>query len=850
MPELPIHPCRPAILRALEGPGGLLLTAPTGSGKSTQVPRFLLERRCEFPGRVLVLQPRRLAARSLAHRVAFETGARLGGEVGYQVRFESRCGADTAVVFQTYGVFVQRMLADPRLVGVGAVLLDEFHERTLECDLALAWLKAVRRERRRDLKLAVMSATLEAAPLLEYLPGAQRVDVPGKLFPVEDRWLPLESREDAAQASLRALRLLAQEGLDGSVLVFMPGFREIRRTVAALAAWCRERGLPLLELHGSMDLAEQQRVLDPEPGQRRVIVATNVAETSLTIPGVTMVVDSGLQRVAAYSPGRDINTLYLGRISRGNAAQRAGRAGRTAPGRCVKLWSRAEDASMPASLAPEVSRLELSALFLQAASLPEPVDWLTPPRPEAWSRAAKTLASLGAVEAGGRAPPEPSGKARAAGGAVDGGGRITPAGKSFLRYPVAPRLGAVLEGARGLGAGAFESAAAMVAVYESVSDRRQGPSLDLRAAGESLLAGRDEDLPWEAAELLRQLKRAGGAGARAAGGAVEAGGRAPPEPSGKARAAGGAVGDIGGVWLSAFEDRLACRAGDGPVYDLLDGRRASLTVEKGRTPPDLLLALEVHESAGAGQARQVRIPLYLPCGLDAVQALHPGECVWKEVAEFDDRAKMVVHERRLMFRGLALARKPAGKGEGDRKTAAGLWATRFASGELRHPGFDGKVEQLVARILLGRRLYPDYGFPAMDPEDWALIYGEVCEGRGSLREIERVPLQRHVERYLGPALAGFLDKALPSRWKLASGRDGRLTYSESRPAELSARLGDFLGMKGRLALCEGRLAVIFDILAPNFRTVQKTADLSSFWRNTYPAIKKELRRKYPKHPWP
>ena len=804
---LPIQPFRGRILEALGRAGAVVITAPTGSGKSTQTPRFLLEERRSPAGKILVLEPRRLAARSLAARVAFEAGTDLGREVGYQVRFESRCSADTAVVFQTYGVFVQQVLGEPLLRGIGAVLLDEFHERTLESDLALAWLKALRR-RRPDLKLMVMSATLDAEGLVKYLPGAEHVDIPGRLFPVDVRHLPPEAREDAAGAALRALKLLCLEGLDGSVLVFMPGMREIRRTLALAGPLCKEQGLALLTLHGSMELGEQQRALEPSP-EPRVIVATNVAETSLTIPGVTMVIDSGLHRVASYNQARDINTLRLARISRASAAQRAGRAGRTAPGRCIRLWPASEETSMQDALAPEVARLELSGLFLRAASLPEPVDWLAAPKPESWSAAGRVLTGLGAVDAQ---------------------GRITAGGRALLRYPVAPRLAAVLEAARPLAAGEFERACAMVAVFESAAERLPKESADLSSLAGELLAGRDEDMPWEAAEIFRQLKRLGAHKAGREGGA-------PPEAA------------LGEVWLKAFPERLAVREGEGPAYRLPDGRKALLLVDKRRAPR-LIIALEIRERAGGGQARQASVSVFLPCAPELVQDAFPGECSWLEVRELDERQGRVIKEERLMFRGLALARRDAGAAPGDRKAAAGLWAERFATGELKHQGLDENAAQLVIRIKLAKSLYPDVGFPALDLDDWRLIYGEACAGRGTLEEIVKVPLAPHITRYLGPALADFLDKALPARKRLPSGRGGRFTYFEGRPAELAARLGDFIGMSGKLALCEGRLRVLFDILAPNQRTVQKTDDLTSFWKNTYPEVKKELRRRYPKHPWP
>lgn len=796
--SLPIEPFREPILAALKKAGALVLCAPTGSGKSTQTPRFL---RGQVKGRILVLEPRRISARSLAQRVAQEEKVPLGSKVGYQVRFDSRCGPGTEVVFQTYGVFLAQLMKDPQLDGVGAVLLDEFHERTLDADLALAWLKALR-EKRPDLKLVVMSATLDAGELMAYLPGAAAVEVPGRLHPVKVSHYPLSAREDAAQGALAALRELSRHGLDGSVLVFMPGLREIRRGLTVLSPYCRENGLDLQTLHGGMELGEQSAVM--EPGARpRVILATNVAETGLTIPGVTAVIDSGLHRVAGHDAARGINTLYLARISRANAQQRAGRAGRTAPGRCVRLWSLADEAGMSPGLKPEVTRLELSTLRLQAASLPGELTWLTPPQEGNWALAGQTLEALGALHRG----------------------RITPLGRAILRYPAPPRVAAVLEAARALGPEAYERACAMAAVFESDAGRPD-QAADLSALASDLLSGRRDELDRESLEAFRQLARLG-----------------EDLPSHKSPADA-----LPRLWLDAFSDRLAAREGEGGFYRLPDGRGALLP---GKEAPQLILALDVRERAGGGQARQVAVSLFLPFSLETIQKGYPKECAWATVSEFDARKGRVVKEERLMFRGLVLERheRTESKRE-DKKAAAELWAEKFATGELRHPGVDEKLPQYLTRLALARRLYPDSGFPELGLDDWRLIYGELCHGKNSLKDIEKAPLLPQVEAYLGKPLASYLERILPETKKMPNGRTGKFLYHETHPAELSARLGDFVGLKGTMALCEGRLPVIYDILAPNYRTVQKTADLSSFWANTYPTVKKELQRRYPRHPWP
>lgn len=798
MSGLPVAAHREELLAALKSKGVAVLSAPTGSGKSTQVPQFLMGR---AGGRVLVLEPRRLSARALAARVASETKTALGAKVGYQVRFDSRCSASTEVVFQTYGVFAAGLARDPELEGVGAVVLDEFHERSLDADLALAWLKSLR-SRRPDLLVVVMSATLDGGELAKYWPAAARVDAPGRTFPVDVRHRPFDARTGVERGALGALQDLAREGLDGAALVFMPGLREIRRTMTEIGPFCRERGWDVLPLHGSLEPGEQDRALAPT-GKPRVVVCTNVAETGVTVPDAKAVVDSGLHRVAAHDAARGINTLTLARISRANADQRTGRAGRVAPGRCVRLWSKADEAGMSPSLKPEIARLELSSLRLTAAALPAPVSWLTPPPEAAWSAAGAALAALGAER----------------------DGRATERGRALLRWPAPPKVAAVLEEARSLGGAAFERACAMAAVFETGGERGPGKAYDLGVLASDLLAGAREELPYETVQAFQQLKRTG-----------ERGGETKD-------------GELARVWLGAFSDRLASRDGDGGYYRLADGRGALLPVP-AKEAPEVLLALDVRERAGGAQARQIGISLFLPYAVADLRRWFPEECRWEKFSEFDGRAGRVASGERLVFRGLVLERRDAGVKKEDKKAAAALWAEKFASGELLHPGHDDKVKQFLVRVALARRLYPDMGFPEMSADDWTLVYGEVCAGKNSLKDIERVELLPHLYAYLGPALGSFLDRSLPTTKKLPSGKNGRFTYHETNPAELDARLGDFVGLKGTMSLCEGRLPVLFDILAPNFRTVQKTSDLSSFWANHYPTVKKELQRRYPRHPWP
>jgi ATP-dependent helicase HrpB len=398
-----------------------------------------------------------------------------------------------------------------------------------------------------------------------------------------------------------------------------------------------------------------------------------------------------------------------------------------------------------------------------------------------------------------------------------------------MAYPLPPRLSSVLWAAAALGEADYGTACAMTAILEGPMEKRKDRTVDLEKEAAGLVAGEIEDLPRETVEIFNQLRSL----------------------YHKHPARGSQHPTLHACWLSAYADRLACRAGGaGQVYELGDGRRALLPLGKKAEMPRLVLALDIHETAGAGQNRQITIPVYLSCEPPLVERMFPGECAWTEVSEWDEKRRKVLKEERLMFRGLALGSRQAKQDRQDRRESAELWAEKLASGEVRLPSYDEKVEQLAVRIRLAARYYPDYGFPAMNTDDWRLVYGEISQGRNSIEEIGKADLYRQVCAYLGPALSEFLEKTLPSRVRMRSGKFGRLTYSEAQAPELSARLGDLIGFKQDFSLCEGRLPVVYDILAPNYRTVQKTHDLASFWKNAYPAIKKELQRKYPRHPWP
>jgi ATP-dependent helicase HrpB len=420
-PELPVLAVREKFVEALRRVGQVVLAAPPGTGKSTQAPKFALE----LPGEVWVLQPRRVAARSLAHRVARELGEPLGKTVGYQVRFESQSGPTTRIHFLTYGIFRQRLLRNPYLPEVGTVLLDEFHERSLEADLALAHMRRLR-SLGKGPTFAVMSATLEGEVLRNYLPDAVWLEVQSPLHPVTLRHQDPRSGEGPHQQAARAFTALQREGFSGSVLVFMPGTGEIRRTLEALDPLCRQAGYTLHALQGNQTAAEQQAALEAPSRGLAVVVSTNVAETSLTIPGIQAVIDSGLHRLAYYDASRDLNVLSLQPITAQNAVQRAGRAGRLGPGLCIRLWPEMRERSWSQAVEPEIARVDLAEACLVQRACSEIVigptwQWPTPPPPQPWARAEARLTELGAFQGSG----------------------LSERGRELLRYPVPPHAGAI-----------------------------------------------------------------------------------------------------------------------------------------------------------------------------------------------------------------------------------------------------------------------------------------------------------------------------------------------------------------------------------------------------------------------
>ncbi len=811
---LPIDDVLPQILAALQKGSALVLEAPPGAGKTTRVPPALL---ALWPGDIVVLEPRRLAARTAAKRVAHELGERVGETAGYQVRFDEVSSAKTRLRYVTEGILTRRLLADPDLRGVSAVVLDEFHERHLQGDLALALLLRLS-ERRRDLKLIVMSATLDAAPLAQFL-RAPIVRSEGRRFPVAIEHLEKPDERRLGDQVAAAVRKLTAPGADsaspGDVLVFLPGAAEIRHAQQACEELARHRGFLLTPLHGDLPPDEQDRAI-ARAGRRKVILATNVAETSVTIEGVTAVVDSGLARVASHSQWSGLSTLRVTNISRASAIQRAGRAGRTAPGRALRLYTRLDFEQRADHHPPEILRADLAAtvLELRAAGLdPAALPWLDEPPPAALAAAEQLLRKLGAV---------------------DREGRITATGSACARLPVHPRLAriAVEAAARGCGRDG-----AIIAAALSEGEVRLSPS-----TGPSDLL----DLP-DPGRAREQIERAlstansdaGRSGSRSKGahrpGADEAARKRNLNSKERDEALCISV-------LTGFPDRVARRRSPGSDEILLaGGGTAQLSSSSSVRAAPLLVAVDAEERGAQGRGRVlVRLasaiePEWL-LDLYADSLREQTELVWEPSRE---RVEQV---SRLLYDALVLEESRGRPGAGDARSAALL---------LLHATFDADViAQLRIRSALVATHCPEAFVRALTDEDVAEAQRALCLGRASLAELRDADLEGALLDRLGPLAARALATLAPEQVALPGGRKLQVEYIAGQPPAARSRLQDFFGLARGPAVANGRVPLVLHLLAPNGRAQQVTQDLAGFWERHYPAVRRELMRKYPRHPWP
>jgi ATP-dependent helicase HrpB len=850
MPErLPIYEIEAAMLVSVREHRRVIVSAPTGSGKSTQVPQMLLDSGLLGTGQVVVLQPRRLATRLLAARVAWERKTELGRQVGYQIRFENVTSSETRIRFVTEGVLLRQMVQDAALPGVTALIFDEFHERHLYGDITLARALDLQESTRPDLKILVMSATLDAARLEEYLAPCRVLESQGRTYPVEIRFSGspayLDKRPIWEQAA-ESFSSYVNSGGAGDVLVFMPGSYEISQTIQAIQHCDESRGFILLPLHGELPPREQDAAV-ARYEKRKVVVATNVAETSLTIDGVRCVIDSGLARIPRYDPQRGINTLLVEKISRASSDQRAGRAGRTAAGTCLRLWSQEEHAHRPAQELPEIKRLDLAevVLTLKAAGIEDlrKFRWLEPPEERALAHAEELLVDLGALKL-----TEASARVM----------QITGVGRKMLAFPLHPRYGRMLLAAQQYGC--VHQACLVAALTQGRDLLLRNVDRDTARWREDLLGGKAGSDFWilmrawnyaarnefrldacrrlgvhlvtarQVGPLLQQfldIARKEGLDTQPA--------EVPEEALQK-------------CILIGFSDRVARRVDSGTLRcELVHGRRGVLARESCVPASPLLVAAEVREVESKDKTLNTILSLATAIEEPWLRELFPEDIATSARVFYDATTKRVYAEEQLKFRDLGIGTRRVDPPPADE--AARLLGEEVIAGRLVLKEWDHGVEQWILRLNLLSQWCPELGLPPITEESRHDLVAQICHGAVSYKEIKDKPVKPVVRSWLNHDQAELLDKHAPERLNLSNGRTPKVLYEPGAPPHIAAKIAELYDVNSVPKIGLGRVAVAVHILAPNLRPVQITSDLAGFWREHYPRVKQELQRKYPKHQW-
>ncbi len=798
--NLPIEPILPGLMDALRAQGRAVLQAPPGAGKTTRVPLAMLEAGLCAGQKIIMLEPRRLAARAAAERMAESLGEKPGQRVGYRMRGESRSGPETVIEVVTEGILTRMIQADPALEGVGALLFDEFHERSLNADLGLALALEARAALREDLMILVMSATLDAAPVAGLMGGAPVLTAEGRSFPVETRWLPRPLRREARfEAEMAGLIRTALSESEGDLLAFLPGEGEIRRVAALLGDL--PRGVALHPLYGALPLAAQRAAIAPAERGRKVVLATAIAETSLTIEGVRVVVDGGLARRARFDPGSGMARLVTERVTKAEAEQRRGRAGRVAPGLCYRLWAKAEEGALRVYPPAEIEVADLTGFALELALWGArdagDLALLTPPNPGALSAARALLRGLGAL---------------------DEGGGVSPHGKALARLPLHPRLGHML-----MLAG--EAAAPLAALLAERDPLRGAPadlSLRLEALGD-LRAFRARR-PHEASETA--LKRIRAEARRLARLAP----RDPPHPG----LSPGAMAAL------AYPDRIGLRRkGDQPRFVLSGGKGAHLPGDDTQAGQRLLVATDLD-----GDQREARIRRAAPLQESELRALYGARIEWVNVCEWSRRERRVIARRQERFGALVLDDRIWRDAPPEAIARAMLDGVR----DLGLP-WSRAARRLQARVAAARAGggdLPDFSQEALMERlgEWLLPHLGGIRTADDLKSLDLAAVLLHALTW---EERQRLDSLAPPHFTTPLGSRIAVDYAAGQPA-IEVRLQEMFGLREHPSVAGAPLRIT--LLSPAGRPVQTTTDLPGFWKSSYQDVRKDMRGRYPKHPWP
>ncbi|MBP3526273.1 MAG: DEAD/DEAH box helicase [Opitutales bacterium] len=816
-----------------------VVSAPTGSGKSTGLPVMLLRK---FGGRVLVLQPRRVAARMLARSVGALFDMR--DDVGWHVRFEKRYGENSKIVFLTEGILARMLLSDPSLEGVSAVVFDEFHERNIYADISLALALRAQRGLRPDLAIAVCSASMDSSALFEYLGGDSECaafSCSSRMYGLDISYAPPRSRDSAVWDCAREqFERLARSSDSGNFLIFMPGAYEISRTVGCILRSPASKGFDVLALHGDLPPGEQDKVLAPGT-RRKVIVSTNVAETSLTIEGVRFVIDSGLARVARYDPARGVNTLLVERVSLASAAQRAGRAGRTAPGTVVRLWRQSDEASFERFTASEISRLDLSqiVLWLKASGMSaDGVGLFEPPPAESLARAARTLANLGALDAM---------------------SRITPLGRKMAAFPTQPRYARML--IEGMRRGCLREAA-LIASLSDCGRIKLPIENAFAAAARDELVGDAASEPEEIARLCELARENSfdekfcrefgihSANARKACRAAAdlerlalraCRGEAParePEPDAAAKCV-----------LCAFSEHVGARLNKGTLAcALAAGAKGEICRESRMYADDLFVALDLQERRGGAQGVSIMASMITPIKAEYLREMFPGDFSSDIVVRFDERQKRVACVELVKFRDFIVSENAGA--EPPKDAAARILVEKIFENPAILKSFDDSAKAFIERVNFVAAVCPESGIAPIDAAALREIFLQMCWGSNSISQVKNLDALSALRDWLSPEQQAFLKYAAPKSVEISPRRrPAAIRYDASaRRAVISASFKDLFSFNPKsVSICGGKIAPTFEILAPNGRPVQTTSNLEEFWKTSWAEVRKELKARYPKH---
>ena len=803
---LPIASVMDDILASLARSANLVLQAPPGAGKTTGVPLALLDQPWRREGRILVLEPRRLAARAAAARMAATRGETVGEICGYRVRFDSRVGPKTRIEVVTDGLFTRMIQDDPGLDGIAAVLFDEFHERRLDTDLALALCLEAQSALRPDLRLIVMSATLDAGPAAAMMGNCPIVTATGRSFPVTLRHLPTPAPERFGQGVTEAIAM-ALKADKGDILVFLPGVREIRQTQRALSHHELPDNIQVLPLYGDLDQKAQERALSPPAdGQRKIVLATAIAETSLTIPGVLQVVDAGLARTGRYDPRSGMTRLETVRVTQAAATQRAGRAGRTGPGICWRLWPEARHRALEAFTPAEIAQADLAPLVLELAQWgtddPTQLKLLDQPNPGALASAKSLLIALGAL---------------------DDQGRITPHGQAMSRLGLHPRLAHMLLTGSTLGEPSL--AAAIAAALGERLSLPGGRDSDLRAQIELLVNPKGHETARRACDVAKRLVRQIGQTWQT------------PTP---ARA--------GHILALAYPDRIAERRGGSGRFRLSGGRGAFVPETEPLAEEPYLAVADLD-----GQVPHARIWLAAPITKAELEEVLGSRIATIEEVIWDESTKSVQARRRRVLGALVLAEQRLEAPPRERVVAALL------DGIVRHGieclPWSNAARSLQQRIGFIARVEGNAAsWPATDDEslcrDLAGWLGPALTHHRTLADLQGLDMEELLLGRLDWGQRRRLDQVAPTHITVPSGSRIAIQYGGDGPPVLAVKLQEMFGLAQTPAVAEGKVALQLHLLSPARRPIQVTSDLPGFWAGSYRAVRADLRGRYPRHPWP